>query len=215
MDNTKLFRIQEPNPSPYDRIREAISQPVGYFAPTIKSILDERDLVPKTRGRIFNPGLYLNGGILIYMPTACFRWREPFRTFKEVSAFLDDKEREYNSRIDLIETNFRNSTESEQLLKQVIREMVIHSFEIGRLYDGVTELPICPTISLGENLSNGQRLYHVLMGYKPFSIAYPKILATSLISYRDHLDVPTSDKATKTSLADLVRGMVPQLEPTG
>ncbi len=214
MDNTKLIRIQKQNPSLYERIREVTSRPAIYLAPTIKAIVDERDIVPKTRRKIFNPGLSLNGGIIIYVPTAYFRWREPFRTFEEVSTFIEEGEKEYGRRITQIEEG-GDSFESRLLLKQVDREMAIPGLEVGRLYDGITELPICPTKFFGKNLSNGQRLYHIFIGYKPFSGFDREIMLTSLLSYQDHLDMPTRDKATKPSLADLVRGMLPQLEPTG
>ncbi len=212
-ENKNLIPLRDFDRNLWQRIKDATSQPEIYFAPTIGSILEERYTVLKTRGRIYNPGLMYNGGIVIYLPTAYFRWREPFRNFEEVSSFIDNGEREYQRKMDQIMADPGHSSESMLSQNQVDREMAIPSLEVGRLYDGITELPICPTEFHGKNLSNGQKLFDVWIGYKPYCI-FGKEMFTSLLSYQDHSNISTADRAAKPSLADVLRGMVPQLEPS-
>lgn len=216
MDNTKLIRIQKPNLSWYDRIREVTSQPVGYLALTIKGILDERDLVPKTRGRIFNPGRYYNNSVVLILPSAHFRWQEPVTNGKEYGEFLNATLERYTLEYAEVHQYGEETGDWEEALRRGVtltKERILPATHMGRLYDGITELPIIPTNY--NDLSNGQRLYWVGINYAPFS-KRDKILRKSVMEYyQNHSNISTSDKATKPSLAEIVRGMMPQLEPTG
>ncbi len=218
MDNTRLIRIHNPNASPFERIREVTSQPVGYLAPTIKSILDERDIVPKTRGRIFNPGRSFNGGVVLILPSAHFRWQEPVTNGKEYCEFLNATLERYTLEYAEIYKYGEETGDWDEALRRGVtltKEMILPANHMGRLYDGITELPIIPTNY--NDLSNGQRLYWVGINYGPYSkIKRHSDLRKSVMEYyQDHSNTSTSDKATKPSLADIVRRMVPQLEPTG
>ena len=96
---------------------------------------------------------------------------------------------------------------------QLAEEILIPAIEVGRLYDGVTELPIRPEFN--KCPSNGQKLWNIDLIYGPYPFGNKNTRITTLGRYSDHSNISTSDKATKPSLADIVRGMAPQLEPTG
>ncbi len=81
--------------------------------------------------------------------------------------------------------------------------------ESGRLYDGVTELPVIPTVY--NNLSNGQKLYYIGINYAPFSRNGSSLRKSTMEFYQDHSGVPTSGKATERSLADIVGFSLPRL----
>ncbi len=89
MDNTKLIRLRDVNGTLTEKIHRAIVLPEIYIAPTIKSILDERDTVPKTKWRILNPGRRYNGSVLLFLPEAHFRWQEPVTNGREYGELLE------------------------------------------------------------------------------------------------------------------------------
>ena len=213
MANSRLIRAS--SHGLLANVREMMSMPATYVALSTKDILDERDTVPKTRGRIFNPGRENNGGICLYLPTARFHWKEPVTNGEEYEASLDEMRGKYFARSEEIVRYARLTQDFDGAMgkrDEVVKELVLPAFEMGRLSDGITELPIFPG-SYFTSLSNGQKLYHLLITYQPFSKRREGIFWSQLEYCQDHSHLRTPDRAAKPFLADVVREMVPQLEP--
>ncbi len=214
-ENKSLIRYGDLELNPWQRIRYVTSWPEIYFAPTIKSILDERDLVPKTGRRLFNPGRSYNGGIHILLPTAYFRWQEPVSNWNEYEPFVSAAIKKCREEgMDIF--NYWIAGEDKDISQkdaQLAEEILIPAIEMGRLYDKGIELPIRPESN--KCPSNGQKLWNIDLIYGPHPFGNKNTRITTLGGYKDHSNISTPDKATKPSLADIVRGMVPQLEPTG
>ena len=215
MENpNKLIRLQTENSSLLERIREATSQPVTYLAPTIKSILEERDVVKKTKWRIFNPGRYYNGSVLLFLPEAHFRWQEPVTNGKEYGQLLEAATEMYSLKFAEVKRFGEETGDWDEALRRglaLTKEILLPAIEMGRLYDGITELPVIPNGY--STLSNDQKLYYIGINYTIFSERRRDLRKSVMEFYQDHSGFPTIGKATKPSLADVLRGMVPQLEP--
>jgi len=215
MDNTRLIRLRDVNGTLTEKISRAIVLPEIYIAPTIKSILDERDTVPKTKWRIFNPGRQYNGCVLLFLPEAHFRWQEPVTNGKEYGQLLEAATETYSLKFAEVKRFGEETGDWDEALRRGValaKEIALPAMESGRLYDGITELPIIPRAY--NDLSNGQKLYYVGINYAPFSQNNSSLRKSTMEFYQDHSGVPTSGKATERSLADILRGMVPQLEPS-
>lgn len=213
-ESKSLIRIRNLDLGFWKRIRHVTCEPEVYFAPTIKSVLDERDLVPKTGRRFFNPGRFYTGGIHILLPSAYFRWQEPVTNGEEYREFVGMALKKCQERgMDLLE--YLTAIEEDRKISerdiQLTEEILIPALEMGRLYDGVTEMPI--RISLDTCPSNGQKLWYIEMAYGPYPRKDIETRITTLMGYSDHSNISTADPAAKPSLADVLRGMVPRLEP--
>lgn len=178
MENEQhLIPIPNLSHSLYERLRAVTVSPRAYFAPSIKAILDERDSVKKTGFRFSKRGREYRNGIWMILPEARF---EQVRSETEVSgAVLDYTERLLGvarRTIALERGDYEGLDRCQKEVEAIARE-AIPALQNGILYDGSGSLPIKSLLNMAD-----QRVYSVLIGYRPFHPPFPSPI-TELLAY--------------------------------
>lgn len=212
MEPSRLIPLRVDNPTLWDVIYDAARTPAMYVAHSVKAILDERDSVPKTRWKIFNPGRKCNGSIWLLMYSARFRWKEPLRDGEDYLQSIEEAYEAYHQNkreiVKYAQTT-RDHKEAKRLLHEEGRQLV-NTLEGGILSDGVTDCPINPILHM-DRLSNNQKIYYLLMTYGPSADTDVPMM---MLGYcQDHSNLPRS--TAKRSLWDhvLPSPSVPELLP--
>ncbi len=178
MENKQhLLPIPNWTHSLYDRLRAVTVSPRAYFAPSIKAILDERDSVKKTGFRVSKRGREYHNGIWMILSEARF---EQVKSETEVSAAVLDYTEKLlgvaKRTIALERGDYEGLDRCEKEVEAITRE-AIPALQNGVLYDANGSLPIKASSDMAD-----QRVYSVLIGYRPFHPPFPSPI-TELLAY--------------------------------
>jgi len=188
----------------YERLRAITKSPRIYLAPSVKAILDERDIVKQTGFRFTKMGKKYRNGIWMILPEAKF---ERVRSREEVTATVQDYVtalRSVSSKIDQLQNGDYDGLEQcKREVREIAREM-IPRLQSGVLYDATGSLPVKhPSFFRDE-----EKMEMHLIGYRPLAEFFCQDKVTEILfepNLRQYL--------SRGNLVDRIESMASKLQP--